>query len=172
MPEGLLKGKHVLAVDDEPDVLDILGEELEEHGVSLDRASTYEEGIQKMSSSTYDLVILDIMGVRGFDLLEFAVAGKIPVVMLTAHALSPAGLKKSIELGARAYIPKDRLGRIAPFLEDVMELNHRSGWKAVLHKLGGSFGERFGSEWRVSEKEFRAKFDKDLKLGDSTITRP
>ncbi len=39
----------------------------------------------------------------------------IPVIMLTAHALGPEKLKESIELGARAYLPKDQLGRITPF---------------------------------------------------------
>jgi DNA-binding NarL/FixJ family response regulator len=102
-------------------------------------------------------------------LLTFAVAKKLPVVMLTAHALSPETLKRSIELGARAYLPKDQLGQIAPFLEDVIELNYQSGWKAVLNKLGSSFGKRFGPEWRKSEKEFWDKFERELEVGDSTI---
>ena len=119
MSKGILNGKHLLAVDDEPDVLDILEEELGDYGVDLDRATSYQEANQKISSLTYDLVILDIMGVRGFDLLRYAAVKKLPVVMLTAHALSPETLKKSIELGARAYLPKDQLGQIAPFLEDV-----------------------------------------------------
>jgi len=169
MSESLLNGKQVLAVDDEPDVLDILEEELEDYSVKLDRATSYEEGIQKISSLTYDLVILDIMGVRGFDLLRFAAAKKLPVVMLTAHALSPDTLKKSIELGARAYLPKDQLGQIAPFLEDVLGLNYHAGWKSVLSKLGSSFGKRFGSEWRKSEKEFWQEFEKEVDISESTI---
>lgn len=169
MARGLLKGKTILAVDDEPDVLDILAEELEDYGVEFERASTYEDAIQKLSSLTYDLVVLDIMGVRGFELLEFAAAKKIPVVMLTAHALSPQSLKKSIELGARAYLPKDQLGQIAPFLEDVLTLNYQSAWKSLFERLGGYFGKRFGPEWRKSEKEFWEKFEKDLEVQKSTI---
>jgi DNA-binding response OmpR family regulator len=42
-----------------------------------------------MTSQEYDLVILDIMGVRGFDLLDMAVGRNLPVAMLTAHALNP-----------------------------------------------------------------------------------
>ncbi len=164
-----LKGKQILAVDDEQDVLDILGEELDDYGVELDRASSYEEAIQRLASLTYDLVILDIMGVRGFDLLEYATAKQIPVVMLTAHALSPQSLKKSIELGARAYLPKDQLGQIAPFLEDVLTLSYRSAWKAVFEKLGSSFGKRFGPEWRKSEKDFWKEFEKDLEVDESAI---
>jgi len=171
MAQSQLQGKAVLAVDDEPDVLDILAEELEDYGVEFERASTYEDAIQKMASLTYDLVVLDIMGVRGFELLEYATAKKIPVVMLTAHALSPQSLKKSIELGARAYLPKDQLGQIAPFLEDVLTLSYQSAWKALFEKLGGYFGKRFGPEWRKSEKEFWEKFEKDLEVQESTIIR-
>jgi CheY-like chemotaxis protein len=169
MQQSLLQGKSVLAVDDEPDVLDILAEELEDYEVKFERASTFEGAIQRMASFTYDLAVLDIMGVRGFDLLEYATVKKIPVVILTAHALSPQSLKKSIELGARAYLPKDQLGKIAPFLEDVLTLSYRSAWKALFEKLGGYFGKRFGPEWRKSEKEFWEKFEKDWEVQESTI---
>ncbi|MBM4326800.1 MAG: response regulator [Deltaproteobacteria bacterium] len=169
MSKSILHGKHVLAVDDETDVLEIIEEELQEYGVRLDTAPSYEEGLQKLTSLTYDLVILDIMGVRGFDLLQVAVSRDLPVVMLTAHALSPDTLKKSIALGARAYLPKDQLGRIAPFLGDALTLNYRSGWKSVLEKLGASFGKRFGPQWRTSEKEFWEHFDKEPAITKFTI---
>ena len=78
-------------MDDEPDVLAVIEEEILEAcpDCKLDKASSYEEAVELMISWTYDLVILDIMGVRGFDLLELAVNRKFPVAMLTAHALSP-----------------------------------------------------------------------------------
>jgi len=169
MAAKLLKGKQILAVDDEPEVLDTIEEELLDHGALPDQACSYEEAIQKISSLTYDLVILDIMGVRGFELLEHAVARKIPVVVLTAHALSPESLKQSIESGARAYLPKDQLGQLAPFLEDVLHLSYRSAWNSVLTRLGGSLGRRFGSDWRKSEREFWEQFEKDLEVSESTI---
>jgi CheY-like chemotaxis protein len=169
MASNLLKGKQILAVDDEQDVLDILREELDQHGVEFDSASAYEEAIQRLASLTYDLVTLDIMGVQGFELLEYAGANQIPVVMLTAHALSPESLKKSIELGARAYLPKDQLGQIAPFLENVLTVNCQSAWKALFEKLGSTFGKHFGPDWRKSEKVFWEKFEKDLEVNESTI---
>jgi DNA-binding response OmpR family regulator len=89
MASNLLKGKQILAVDDEQDLLDHLREVLDEHGVEFDSVSAYEEAIQRLASLTYDLVVLDIMGVRGFELLECASAKQIPVIMRTAHALSP-----------------------------------------------------------------------------------
>ncbi len=169
MGAKLLAGKQILAVDDEQDILEIIAEELEEHGVELDRACSYEEAIQKLSSFNYDLVILDIMGVRGFELLEFAVTKRMPSVMLTAHALSPESLRKSIQLGARAFLPKDQLGQLAPFLEDVLTHSYHGAWKSILGKLGSSFGKRFGQDWTKIEKEFWESFEKDLEINQATI---
>jgi CheY-like chemotaxis protein len=167
--KSLLKGKDVLAVDDEEDVLELIQEELEEYDVILATARSHDEAAEKIASLTYDLVILDIMGVRGFDLLRIASAKKIPVVMLTSHALSPETLKTSIELGARAYLPKNHLGKLAPFLEDVMALSYHSSWNKLFQKLGGQFGASFGAEWRKSEKEFWEQFEKEVGLQGGLI---
>ncbi|MBA4395634.1 MAG: response regulator, partial [Desulfobacca sp.] len=109
MTEGILSNQRILAVDDEPDVLALIDEEISVScpNCKLEKATTYEEAVELMISWTYDLVILDIMGVRGFDLLELATRRDFPVAMLTAHALSPEALKRSIEMGARAYLPKE-----------------------------------------------------------------
>jgi len=169
VPASILKGKSILAVDDEEDILEILAEELEDYKVDYDSECSYEEALDKIASYTYDLVILDIMGVRGFDLLQAAVSKKMPVVMLTAHALNPDALKKSIELGARAYLPKDQIAKMIPFLEDLLMLSYQSTWKSTLSRLGGVFGTQFGPEWRKTEKEFWEKFEKDLEIKESTI---
>jgi len=76
MKESVLDGKRILAVDDEPDVLAVLEEEILSacRNCIFDKATTYEQANQLIRSWTYELIILDIMGVRGFDLLELAVA--------------------------------------------------------------------------------------------------
>ncbi len=167
MPESLIAGKRILAVDNEPDLLDIIREELKDHGAEPAAASTYEEAVEKLSSVTNDLVVLDIMGVGGFGLLEFAVAKKVPVVVLTARALSAEALKKSIERGARAYLPKDPLGKITPFLEDVLQLSFHSAWKSLLNKMVSSFHRRFGAEWRKTKEDFWEKFQKEMDGSES-----
>jgi DNA-binding response OmpR family regulator len=155
MRESILNNKRVLAVDDELDVLDTLKEQLEEFpGLVFDSAVNYDRGYHLLRSWTYDLVILDIMGVRGFDLLNASVSLGFPAVMLTAHALTKEALKKSIEMGARAYIPKEKMAEIVPFLEDVLSLSYRPGWKRVFQKLGGFFNVKFGPGWQKKEKEF------------------
>jgi DNA-binding NarL/FixJ family response regulator len=100
-----------------------------------------------LESTDYDVVILDIMGVRGFDLLDLAVTKNLRVAMLTAHALSPEALKKSVELGARAYLPKEKLGEIVPFLEDVLAYDYVPGWKHLYEKLKVFFDSNFESDW-------------------------
>ena len=171
MGDSILKGKRVLAVDDEIDVLAVLCDELESYGANVDVAQSYEQGLQLLVSYTYDIVILDIMGVRGFDLLTFTITRGYPVVMLTAHALNPGALKKSIELGARAYVPKDDIDQIVPVLEDVLTLSYESAWKKLFHKLGGLFGKRFGPDWRKSEEEFWHEFEAKLSP-EKTILDP
>ena len=156
MTESILNDKKVLAVDDEPDVLDSLEEliSVDAPRCILAKATCYEDAVALLEANDYDLVILDIMGVRGFDLLELAVQRRFKVAMLTAHALSSDYLKKSIEMGARAYIPKEKMSDITEFLEDVLSLEHRSSLMQMFNKLGGFFNSRFGSQWMENEKTF------------------
>ena len=149
LTESILDGKRILAVDDEPDVLKILEEEISATcpHCKLDKATSYETAVKMLESTDYDVVILDIMGVRGFDLLDLAVTKNLRVAMLTAHALSPEALKKSVELGARAYLPKEKLGEIVPFLEDVLAYDYVPGWKHLYEKLKVFFDSNFESDW-------------------------
>lgn len=155
MLESILNNKHILMVDDEPDVLDALEEQLEGfEGLLIDKAQDYDTAQQLLHSWTYDLVILDIMGVRGFDLLDTAAHMEFPTVMLTAQAFNREALQKSIELGARAYLPKEKLGEIVPFLEDVLTLSHQAGWKRLFERLGGVFTTSFGKGWEKDRRRF------------------
>jgi DNA-binding NtrC family response regulator len=149
MSGSVLDGKKILAVDDEPDVLTVLEEEIMDAcpACKFDKATTYDAAAKKLESEGYDVVVLDIMGVRGFDLLDLAVKKGLKVAMLTAHALSPEALKRSYDMKARAYLPKEKLGEIVPFLEDILQTDYESGWKRLFEKLHGFFTERFESDW-------------------------
>jgi len=149
MKDSILNGKRILAVDDEPDVLAVLEEEILGacRNCQFDRAATYDEAVKLLESKSYDVVVLDIMGVRGFDLLELAVKRNFRVAMLTAHALTPEALKRSFEMKARAYLPKEKLGEVVPFLEDVLKYEYLPGWKRLMEKLKGFFDTKFESDW-------------------------
>jgi CheY-like chemotaxis protein len=161
MAESILNGKTILAVDDEPDVLKVLEEEVlfAAPNCRFDKATTYYGAVERMMSLTYDVVILDIMGVRGFDLLQLAVSRNFPVAMLTAHALTPEALKRSFEMKARAYLPKEKLGEIVPFLEDVLKYEYLPGWKLLFEKLKGFFTGRWGEKWQKADEKFWKEFE-------------
>jgi DNA-binding NtrC family response regulator len=150
MAKSILDGKRILAVDDESDVLSVLESEIMDacSNCQFDKATIYEEAAGMLKTNSYDLVVLDIMGVRGFDLLELAASRKFRTAMLTAHALSADALKKSHDLGARAYLPKDKLGEIIPFLEDVLEYDAKTGWKRLMEKLDNYFDGHFEPDWK------------------------
>lgn len=156
-----VKEKRILVVDDEPDILESLEELLEDEFI-VDAASSFEEAVSFLKNNTYNVAVLDIMGVRGYDLLEATSALGVPTLMLTAHALSPDNLKKSIELGADAYIPKDKMVDISLYVEDVLisrkdKKKTNFKWYARLRPL---FNDFFGEGWRDPEKEFWDDFDK------------
>ncbi|MBW2284342.1 MAG: response regulator, partial [Deltaproteobacteria bacterium] len=112
----ILKGKKLLIVDDEQDILDTLVDLLDD--CNIHTANSYEVAKELLESGDYDAAVLDIMGVRGFDLLEIATEKKIPALMLTAHGLNPDNLVGSIKLGAKSYIPKDHINEIDDFLKE------------------------------------------------------
>ena len=154
-PKQFISGKIILIVDDEPDVLDTLSALLDI--CRIDTATTFEEGKRLLENNLYDVTILDIMGVRGFELLEIAKKRDIPALMLTAHALSEESLKKSAENGASYYAPKDQINKIDVFLADVLEARqkNKSAWIKVFERLGGFFDKKFGGpDWREKEQEF------------------
>jgi DNA-binding NtrC family response regulator len=159
----LLKGKKVLIVDDEPDILDILTELLSD--CMIDRASTFEAAKELLESEYYDVAVLDIMGVKGFELLQIAKEKDIPALMLTAHALNKETLKKSAEEGASYYVPKDEISKIDVFVADVIEARekNKNPWVRWFDRLGAFFDESkqfSGPNWREQHKKF---WDQKLK---------
>ncbi len=166
MAESILNGKMILAVDDEPDILAVLEEEILAYAPNckIEKALTYQEATKKLDSQNYDAVVLDIMGVRGFDLLELAAKKNFRVAMLTAHSLNPESLKRSIEMGACAYLPKEKMEEIVPFLEDIIESADGSTvWGRLMNKLEGYFSMRWGDLWKKSEEKFWKDFEKSTK---------
>ena len=151
----LVQGKWLLIVDDEQDILDMLIELLD--ACKIDTASTFEEGKKLLETNRYDLAVLDIMGVQGFDLLEVANQQKIPALMLTAHGLSEENLKRSAQEGAAYYAPKDEITKIDVFVADVLESldKKKNVWEKWFDRLGGFYDKKFGgTDWREKEKEF------------------
>jgi DNA-binding NtrC family response regulator len=167
--EDILKGKKILAVDDEPDILATLQEILED--CEVEEGTSFDSAKELLESKVYDAAILDIMGVRGFDLLEIAIEKKIPALMLTAHGLNPDNLVGSIKLGAKSYIPKDKLHEIDIYLKEIFIAQEKGieksgNWFA---RLSAFFDERFGQGWKNKEKKFWQEFDQTYKVSKDEL---
>ena len=156
--KDLLTGKRILLVDDEPDVLDTLADLLPM--CKTVKASDFETAQDLLETEYFDMAILDIMGVKGFQLLEIANQRKVSAVMLTAHALSPDTVVKSYKEGAASYLPKEEMVNIASFLNDVLEAKEqgKSTWAHWYDKLGSFFEKKFGENWQKDDPDFWKKF--------------
>ncbi len=167
--EEILAGKRILIVDDEPDVLDTLKELLDM--CHIDTAEDFETAKDFFDNNTYDVAILDIMGVRGFELLQIANGKGIPALMLTAHAISPDNLVKSIKEGAQSYVPKEKISQIKTFLGEILKAQ-RDGIKKHgnwFRRLKPFFDERFGRDWREKDREFWEDFSKSHRISKEEV---
>lgn len=154
-----LQGKRILIVDDEPDVLASLEGLLS--GCEVAKSSSFEEAKKCLESQSFDIVVLDIMGVNGYELLEIANrAENIIAVMLTGHALSPENIVKSFKGGAASYLPKEEMANISVFLEEILELKEtgKNIWVRWLNRWGAFCDKRFGVDWQKKDEEFWRKF--------------
>jgi len=153
-----LKGKKVLIVDDEPDVLETLEDLLSD--CKTETSTSFADAKVKLDSGAYDIAVLDIMGVDGYQLLKIAASRKIVAVMLTAYALSPEDVAKSFNDGASFYLPKEEMVHIKSYLNDILEDidRGRTPWERWLEKLGDYAERHFGPDWQKDDKNFWEKF--------------
>jgi DNA-binding response OmpR family regulator len=163
--ESLLKGKHILAVDDEKDILETITDILDES--VIDWAWEYQNASKKIKTVKYDLVILDIMGVNGLQLLEESVERGIPTVMLTAQALNPKTLIKSIQKGAISYLPKEKLSELDDLLNSILGALNRNEptWQLLIENLWDYFNDRWGPGWQERDREFWSEFCRAYSIG-------
>ena len=153
--DDIIRGKRMLIVDDEKDVIDVLAELLSI--CKIDTATSFAKGKALLETNDYDLVILDIAGVDGFELLKVAKKRRIPALMLTANSLDQESLQKAVKCGAHYYAPKEEMSRIDVFIGDVLEAERigKSSWIKLAERLGAYYDKKFGgTDWRDKEIEY------------------
>jgi len=157
-PAEFLKGKRILIVDDEPDVLETLVELLDM--CRIDAAPDFQTAKKFLEKNRYDAAILDIMGVSGYELLEITRNRGVPALMLTAHALSAESLTRTLKIGAAAYIPKENMHEIGLYLAEMIREPRKEkrmrGWFARLKPF---FDSKFGVDWQKDDPEFWKEFE-------------
>jgi two-component system phosphate regulon response regulator PhoB len=103
--------EHILVVDDEPDLLELIRYNLAQHGYEVTCALSGEEALTQLNARPPDLVVLDLM-LPGVDGLEICRAMKrdtrtaiIPIIILSARG-EEADVVAGLELGADDYLTK------------------------------------------------------------------
>jgi len=154
MAGQILDGKRILVVDDEPDVCETVKEALASSQVGT--AGSFDEAIARITSESFDLVILDIMGVNGFALLEACRANKLPAAMLTAHAVNVESLNLAVKLGAVSFLPKEELQRLPELIAEILEglEQGQTHWAKLFKRLGPFFKEKLGILWEDEKSKF------------------
>jgi DNA-binding NtrC family response regulator len=101
---------HILVVDDEPDIRQLMRDILEDEGYAVETAGNGEAARAAFTSQTPDLVLLDIWmpDVDGISLLrEWSESGRLdcPVVMISGHGTLETAVEAT-RLGAHDFIQK------------------------------------------------------------------
>jgi two-component system OmpR family response regulator len=101
--------KHVLVVDDDPSIRDVIGSYLREQNFEVSAVSDGSGMTQVLADKPVDLIILDLKlaDEDGLDLMR-GLGGRpqVPVILLTGHARDEADRIIGLELGADDYMLK------------------------------------------------------------------
>lgn len=154
----------ILIVEDEPAMRMGLTDNLEFEGYQIDSASDGETGLNKILSTAYDLVLLDVMlpKLSGLDVCRKAreSGSKTPIILLTAKG-EEIDKVLGLELGADDYITKpfslrELIARIKAILRRSGQISPgesvKIGRLEVHFKTFNAFEN--GSEIQMSHKEF------------------
>lgn len=105
--------KKILIIEDDPQFQSIYAERFKTEGYEITVASTAKEGLDFLTTTKPDLILLDVMlpgGMNGFDVLEHLKKtpdlSSIPVIMLTNLDTEE---KVAREIGVVDYIVKANL---------------------------------------------------------------
>ncbi len=99
---------HLLIVDDDRGIRDLLSRFLHREGYRVTTADTAADARAKLDGLRFDLLILDVMmpGETGFDLAKaIRTSSAVPILMLTARAEKENRIA-GLELGADDYVSK------------------------------------------------------------------
>jgi two-component system response regulator ResD len=123
-----MSGKHILVVDDEPSVVEVVGLYLEREGYRVTVARDGQAALDAASRDQPDLIVLDLMlpkmdGLEVTRRLRGPAEASIPIIMLTAKREEMDRIL-GLELGADDYVvkpfsPQELVSRVKAVLRRV-----------------------------------------------------
>jgi DNA-binding response OmpR family regulator len=135
--------KHILVVDDDPAMRDVVGSYLEKHDFRVSLAADGRTMKRVLSSQPVDLMILDLKlaDEDGLELMRGMDArADVPVIVLTGHRRDEVDRVVGLELGADDYVVK-------PF-----------GLRELLARVRAVLRRARAGERRVRQKEKRLQY--------------
>ena len=128
------KRKHILIVDDDNRIRDLLKDYLTENKYIVSTAENADEAKKRLNYLKFDILILDVMmpGQNGYDLTkEIKKTIRVPIILLTAKGEVENRIK-GLEIGADDYIskpfePKELLLRI----RNIIKYNNKIDLKKI-----------------------------------------
>jgi two-component system, OmpR family, phosphate regulon response regulator OmpR len=134
------KNNHILVVDDDDRIRDLLKDYLERNNYIVSTAENADQAKIKIEYLKFDIIILDVMmpGQNGYELTrEIKKKNNVPIILLTAKGEVESRIK-GLELGADDYIgkpfePKELLLRV----KNIIKKNNKIDLKSKYH-IGGA----------------------------------
>lgn len=107
----MVRGNKILIADDEPDILEIIGFNLQASGYEVTTAKNGDEAFEKAKKIQPDLILLDIMmpgknGIEVCNLLRMIPAFKDTLIVFLTAISDESTEVKGLETGADDYITK------------------------------------------------------------------
>lgn len=131
--------KRLLLIDDDPSLLQLLGDYLTRLGYDVAVAPDGSQGLARLGDESFDLAVLDVRmpGLDGWQTLErIRAVTTIPVIMLTALSDEPHVLR-GFALGADDYVAKPlSFAQLGARIEAVLKRTQR-GEKSEILQAGG-----------------------------------
>lgn len=123
--------KHILVVDDEADLIELVGYNLKKEGFCVDSALDGEAALKLLKKNEYDLAVLDLMlpKLQGMEICRIIKnnpeLSSLPIIMLTAKS-GEVDKVLGLEMGADDYItkpfsPRELVARIKAVLRRTEE---------------------------------------------------
>lgn len=153
---------HILIVDDDPRITDLLRRVLAYEGYSVTTAATGQEALNRVLERPPDLIILDIMlpGLNGLEVAQRlrAAGDSIPILMLTARD-TVADRVQGLETGADDYLvkpfaPEELVARVKALLRRSQERHEVLRYADVELDTGTRVAHRGAREIELSPTEY------------------
>lgn len=151
---------HILVVEDERAILDLIRLNLIRAGYECTTASDGKRAADILETRNFDLVLLDIMlpYINGYELMEYIRPMKIPVIFITAKSALPDRIR-GLTSGAEDYIVKpfeivELLARVGIVLRRYHKLEQKLIFADIEADVENQTVKRAGETVELAPKEF------------------